>query len=112
FRTRSANAQSIAGFVVRTPVMSIPSYMGGFRATKSVAFTSWPEAALPQIFWAGAQIRFAVTPGRVVDGKRDHTDAGSLNSLQDFLARFPTARRVHLIPHRPPQCRVPIFHRG
>ncbi len=68
--------------------------------------------ALRQVLGASAQVGFAVAAGGVIHGEGDHRASGRFHSLQELFACFPGARRVDLIPHRPAQSLVDVFHSG
>ena len=107
-RIRSTKAQSIAGFCIVTPVMSMPSYIGrSWSAGPGCAFVA--GRALLHVLRARAQKRFAVAPGRVIHGQGDHRAPRSFDAVQDLLAGLPRTRRVELLPHRPAQRLVDFF---
>ncbi len=66
--------------------------------------------ALSQIFRACAQKRLAVAAGSVVHRERDHRNARVLHALQERVARLPRARRIDLLPDRPAEFLVDVFH--
>src|SRR5689334_10549302 len=57
--------------------------------------------ALAKILGPHALIGLAVSPGRVIDGKRDHRAARGFDAMNNFFGDGPRRRRVQLIPDRP-----------
>jgi len=87
----------MVGFVVRTPVMSMPSYMGR-SLTLGPASLSW-QLRHTRRSLRGCAVSFAIAARRVVDSEGEHGDSGSLDA-KNLFRRRPGCRRIEFAATR------------